>query len=72
MKLHRKIKYNEKVCHIQNLGSYVQGPVHSRVRDQIHISVITQTTKANLRKRHRKIQHKEVCHAQELGSYTPG
>ena len=25
MKLHRKIKLNEKVCHTQNLGSYAQG-----------------------------------------------
>ena len=25
MKLHRKIKHNEKVCHAHDLGSYAQG-----------------------------------------------
>ena len=36
MKLHRKIKHNEKVCDAQDLGSYTQGQGHNRVRDQIH------------------------------------
>ena len=31
MKLHRKIKHNEKVCHAHDLGSYAQG----------HIKIIT-------------------------------
>ena len=35
MKLHRKIKHNEKVCRAQELGSYDQGQGHSQVRDQI-------------------------------------
>ena len=35
MKLHRKIKHNEKVCYAQDLGSYVQGQGHSHVRGQI-------------------------------------
>ena len=42
MKLHRKIKHNEKVCHTQDLGSYAQGQGHDRVRGQIHVSAITQ------------------------------
>ena len=30
MKLHRKIKHNEEVCHAQDLGSYAQGKVANR------------------------------------------
>ena len=38
-----------------------------------YLSNNSKTTKANLRKLHRKIKHNEkVCHAQELGSYTQG
>ena len=35
MKLHRKIKHNEKVCHAQELGSYAQGQGHNQVKGQI-------------------------------------
>ena len=52
MKLHRKIKHNEKVCRAHDSGSYPksQGPNqvyaqdHSRnqVRGQNHVSAITQ------------------------------
>ena len=30
MKLHRKIKHNEKVCHPQELGSHIQGQGHNQ------------------------------------------
>ena len=33
IKLHRKIKHNEKVCHTYELGSYAQG----QGRDQVKI-----------------------------------
>ena len=42
MKLHRKIKHNEKVCHAQDLGSYAQGQGRNQVRDQNRVSPITQ------------------------------
>ena len=42
MKLHGKIKHNEKVCHAQDFGSCAQGQGHSWVRGQIHVSAITQ------------------------------
>ena len=35
MKLHRKIKHCEKVCHAQELGSYTKGQGHNHVRGQI-------------------------------------
>ena len=35
MKLHRKIKHNEKKCRAQELGSYAQGQGHNQVRGQI-------------------------------------
>ena len=35
MKLYRKIKHNEKVCHAHNLGSYAQGQGQDQVRCQI-------------------------------------
>ena len=34
-KLHRKIEYNEKVCHTQELGSYAQGQGRNHVEGQI-------------------------------------
>ena len=36
MKLNRKIKYNKKVCRVQDFGSYAKGQGHSRVWGQIH------------------------------------
>ena len=35
MKLHRKIKHNEKVWHAQDLGSFAKGQSHNEVRGQI-------------------------------------
>ena len=74
MKVHRKIKHNEKVCRVHDLGSYAQGQGCNQVRGQNLVSAITQkTTEANLTKLHRKIEHNEkVCCAQELGSYAQG
>ena len=40
MKLHRKIKHNEKVCRAHELGSYAQGQGCSQVRDQNRVSAI--------------------------------
>ena len=34
-KLHRKIEHNEKVCRVQELGSYAQGQGHNQVKGQI-------------------------------------
>ena len=42
IKLHRKIKHNEKECHAHDFGSYVQGQGRSQVRDQNHVSAIAQ------------------------------
>ena len=74
MKLHRKIKHNEKVCRAHDLGSYAQGQGRNQAKGQNLVSAITQkTTEANLTKLHRKIEHNEkVCRAQELGSYAQG
>ena len=70
MKLHRKIKHNEKVCRAHNLGSYAEGQGRNQVRGQNHVSAITQKLlKKNLTKLHRKIEHNEkVCHTHDLGS----
>ena len=35
MKLHRKIRHNEKVCHAHDLGSYAQGQGRNQVKGQI-------------------------------------
>ena len=71
MKLHRKIKHNEKVRGAHHFGSYTQGQGHNRVRGQNH--VLAKTPEANLTKFHRKLEHYEkVCRAQELGSYAQG
>ena len=74
MKLHRKIKHDEKVCHTHDLGSYAQGQGRNQVRGQNLVSAITQKPlKQILTKLHRKIEHNEkVCRAQELGSYAQG
>ena len=42
MKLHRKIKHNEKVCRAHELGSYAQGQGRDQVRGQKRVSAITQ------------------------------
>ena len=68
MKLHRKMKHNEKVCHAQYLGSYIYGQ-----RSKSCLSNNSKTSEANLMKLHRKIEHNEkVCQAQELGYYAQG
>ena len=40
MKLHRKVKHNEKVCRAQDLGSYAQGQGHNQVKCQIVPQVV--------------------------------
>ena len=42
MKLHRKIKHNEKVCRAYDLVSYAQGQGRSQVKGQNLVSAITQ------------------------------
>ena len=42
IKLHRKIKHNEKVFHTQDFGSYAQGQGRNQVRGQNRVSAITQ------------------------------
>ena len=40
MKLHRKIKHNEKVCRAQELGSYAQGQGRNQVKGQIMPEIV--------------------------------
>ena len=42
MKLHRKIKHNDKVCRAHDLGSYAQGQGRNQVRGQNRVPAITQ------------------------------
>ena len=42
MKLHRKIKHNEKVCPVHDFGSYAQGQGRNQVRGPNRISAMTQ------------------------------
>ena len=42
IKLHRKIKYNGKVCCGHDFGSYAQGQGCNQVRGQNRVSAITQ------------------------------
>ena len=42
MKLHRKVKHNEKVCCAHDFGSYAQGQGRNQVRGQNRVSGITQ------------------------------
>ena len=62
IKLHRKIKENEKVCHAQNLGSHDLGQGYSprsKVCPKSYISHNSKTDKGNLIKLHRKIRQNE-------------
>ena len=74
MKLHRKIKHNEKVCRAHDLDSYAQGQGRNQVkRSKSCLSNNSKTTEANLTKLQRKIEHNEkVCRSQKLGSCTQG
>ena len=42
MKLHRKIKHNEKVFRTHDLGSYAEGQGRNQVKGQNLVSAITQ------------------------------
>ena len=42
MKLHRKIKHNEKVCRAHYLGSYPQGQGRNQIKGKNLVSAITQ------------------------------
>ena len=76
MKLHRKIKHNEKVCRAHDLAFRFLSPrsrLQSGQRSKSCLSNNSKTTEANLTKLHRKIEHNEkVCRAQELGSNALG
>ena len=73
MKLHRKIKHNEKVCRARFRFLPPRSRLQSGQRSKSCLSNISKTTEANLTKLHRKIEHNEkVCCAQELGSYARG
>ena len=40
MKLHRKLKHNEKVCRAHELGFYAQGQVHNQAKGQIKPKIV--------------------------------
>ena len=42
IELNRKIKHNEKMCHVYDFGSYAQGQGHNQVRGQNRVSAITE------------------------------
>ena len=52
MKLHRKIKHNEKVCDAQDLGFYTQGQGHNQVRGQIVPKMVSQQS---------RVRHQAFC-----------
>ena len=79
MKLHRKLKHNEKVCHAHNLGSHVQGPGHdqgSEVKSSFCNNL--KPTEANFFKLYKKLNHNKTyvthniyipkCQGHNLGS----
>ena len=67
IKLCRKIKHNEKVCHTLRPRSRLQ----SGQRSKSCLGNNSKTTEANLTKLYRRIEHNEkVCLAQVLGSYA--
>ena len=69
MKVHRKVKHNEKVSRTQELGPYAQGQGGNQGQRSNcasnHVLVITSATEENLMKLYRKIKHNQkVCCAQ--------
>ena len=67
MKLHRKIKHNEKVCGAQEWGSCAQGQGHNQVRGQIVPKIMLLINYwSKLMKLHGKIKDNDkVCRAQD-------
>ena len=61
IKLHRKVKQNEKVCHAQTLGSNDQGQRHSQrfvtYKSCLHNN--SKTAEVNLIKFHTMVKHNE-------------
>ena len=73
MKLHRKIKRNEKCDAHMILVPTPKVRLQSGQRSRSCLNNNSETTEANLRKLHRKIEHNEkVCCTQKLGSYAQG
>ena len=77
MKLYRKIKHNEKVCHAQELDPTpkVKAAIRSKVKTclKTYLSHNLKATEANLMKLYRNIKHnQEVCCIQDLGSTPKG
>ena len=54
MKFSKKMKYNEKVCHAQELGSHFQGQGHSQ-GSEVKSCLCNKTTQANFLKFYRKV-----------------
>ena len=65
IKLYRKIKHNERLCHTHDLGFIrPRSRSQSGQRSKSCLSNNSKTTEANLTKLHRKMEHNEkVCHA---------
>ena len=50
IKLHRKIKQNEKVCHAQNLVSNDQGQGHNQIKDWSFTNCMSAITQKPIKK----------------------
>ena len=74
MKLDRKIKHNENMCHTHDFWFLRPRPrSQSCQRSNSCISNNSRSTEANLMKLYRQIEHNEkVCRIPELGSYAQG
>ena len=58
MKLHRKIKHNEKVCHTQGLGYHTQGQAHNQGSEiKSNLCDYLKLAGANFVKLHKKVNH---------------
>ena len=74
IKLHRKKKHNEKVCHAHELGFSVQGQGHNQGSEgKSSFCNSLKPTEANFVKLSKKVNHnKKVCHIENLYSLTQG
>ena len=58
MKLHRKIKHNEKMCHTQELGYHIQGQGHNQGSEvKSCLCDYLKLAEANFVKLHKKANH---------------
>ena len=62
IKIYKKVKYHERICHVQNIGSNTLGQGHNpRSKVKSFLLTYQKTTVASVIKLHAKGNNNEIC-----------